>query len=369
MTHSSTQTFHSACRMCHGVHQVLVQLEGNRVVKVSSDPDSLLGGLCPKGIASTELLYHPDRLRYPLRRVGARGENRWERISWDEALDEMAERLSTIKQESGAEYFALTQGTGRPYTDFTARFANAFGTPNFTGIAHNCMTPRALASLFTTGSLMPPMPDLYFEQFCEKGMLMGEMRYEKYKEQGFHTPNGKVQLICRELEPLGVSVLPVYREPPLTPISAPDIAADYPLILTSVAKTVFFFHSEGRQIPSLRRRQPDPLVDIHPETAAAHGIAEDDWVWIETPQDRVRMKVRFSEDLAKDVVSAQHWWWYPEAPPPEYGWKESSVNLLFDATDCDPDIDSESLRSALCRIYQADPPKWATDEESRQVVS
>ncbi len=203
---------------------------------------------------------------------------------------------------------------------------------------------------------------LSFEQFCEKGMLMGEMRYEKYKEQGFHTPDGKVQLICRELEPLGVSTLPVYREPPLTPISAPNVAANYPLILTSGAKTIFFFHSEGRQIPSLRRRQPDPLVDIHPETAAAYGIAEDDWVWIETPQDRVRMKVRFSEGLAKDVVSAQHCWWYPEAPPPEYGWKESSVNLLFDATECDPDIGSESLRSALCRIYRAEPPEWAGDE-------
>ena len=102
MATPSTQTLHSACRMCHGVHQVLVQLEGDRVVKVSGDPDSLLGGICPKGIASTELLYHPDRLRYPLRRAGERGENQWQRISWDEALDEMATRLSTIKQESGA---------------------------------------------------------------------------------------------------------------------------------------------------------------------------------------------------------------------------------------------------------------------------
>ena len=102
MAASFTQTIHSACRMCHGVHQVRVQLEGKRVVKVSSDPDSLLGGICPKGVASPEFLDHPDRLLYPLRRVGERGENQWERISWDEALDEMTERLSSIKQESGA---------------------------------------------------------------------------------------------------------------------------------------------------------------------------------------------------------------------------------------------------------------------------
>ena len=209
---------------------------------------------------------------------------------------------------------------------------------------------------------------LSFEQFCEKGMLMGEMRYEKYKAQGFHTPDGKVQLICRDLKPLGVSVALIICGSVNTPFSAPDVAADYPLILTSGAKTVFFFHSEGRQIPSLRSRQPHPLVDIHPETAAALGIVEDDWAWIETPKDRVRMKVRLSAGLAKDVVSAQHCWWYPEAPPPEHGWKESSVNLLLDATGCDPDIGSEPLRSTLCRIYRAEPPEWAVDEAFQQVA-
>ncbi|MCJ7652993.1 MAG: molybdopterin-dependent oxidoreductase, partial [Actinobacteria bacterium] len=82
----------SSCRMCHGVCQVLVHLDGDRVVKVTGDPDSPTsrGYLCPKGAASPELLYHPDRVTHPLRRRGKRGENRWERVSWDEALDEMA---------------------------------------------------------------------------------------------------------------------------------------------------------------------------------------------------------------------------------------------------------------------------------------
>ena len=107
-------------------------------MKITGDPDSPTsrGYLCPKGKASPELLYHPDRLTHPLRRVGERGENRWKRVSWDEALDEMTEKLTAIKRESGPEYFAMMQGTGRPYTGFTTRFANAFGTPNFTGVAH-----------------------------------------------------------------------------------------------------------------------------------------------------------------------------------------------------------------------------------------
>lgn len=151
----------SSCRMCHGVCQVLVHLDGDRVVKVTGDPDSPTsrGYLCPKGAASPELLYHPDRLTHPLRRVGMRGEGKWERISWDEALTEMATRFSDIKKESGSEYLALCQGTGRPYIDFTQRFASAFGTPNFVAPGHICYFPRVLASILTMGQL--PVVDAY----------------------------------------------------------------------------------------------------------------------------------------------------------------------------------------------------------------
>jgi anaerobic selenocysteine-containing dehydrogenase len=147
--------------MCHGVCQVLVHIDGDKVVKITGDPDSPTsrGYLCPKGAASPQLLYHPDRITYPLRREGKRGENKWKRVSWDEALDEVAERLSAIKKESGSEYFAMMQGTGRPYTGFTGRFANAFGTPNFTSATHICYFPRVLASVFTLGQL--PICDVY----------------------------------------------------------------------------------------------------------------------------------------------------------------------------------------------------------------
>ena len=147
--------------MCHGVCQVLVHLDGDRVTKIKGDPDSPTsrGYICPKGAASAELLYHPDRVTHPLRRVGNRGENKWERISWDDALDEMADKLSTIKRESGSEYLAMMQGTGRPYTEFTLRFGNAFGTPNFLGVAHICYIPRWIASVNTLGQL--PICDIY----------------------------------------------------------------------------------------------------------------------------------------------------------------------------------------------------------------
>lgn len=704
---SQKRVVRSACRMCHGVCQVFVHLDGDRVVKITGDPDSPTsrGYLCPKGKASPELLYHPDRLTYPLRRVGERGENKWKRVSWDEALDEMAEKLGSIRRESGSEYFAMMQGTGRPYTGFTSRFANAFGTPNFTGVAHLCYFPRWLASLFTLGQLpicdvygfggefpkcvviwgcnvthigatdgmcggmveralkkaekvivvdprrikpaekadhwlqlrpgtdgalalaminiiiaeelvdrefidnysvgydalvehirkftpewaapitrldaeeiraaartyatnapaciqwgnavdmsasnfqtaramlilrgitgnidrpggdvlwvppakvkqrtlfmnpevvgpqfLPPekraraiafgkfplcptihppsfwrsivegdpyriramwivgsnpltamshsleiekalkllefvvVSDMFltptaqfadlvlpsvtwleqddvvnvhkiwcviarkkvaqigeslddreviirlarklgmenafpwknfrdylewaladtgmnFNEFCELGILTGEMRYHKYKTEGFNTGSKKFELSSGVMAAMGLPSLPVYREPPLTPVSAPDVAKKYPLILTTGAKIREFFHSEGRQIKSLRRKNPDPLVEINPETASSLGIGAGDWVYIETPHGRVKMRAKLFDGIARDVVSAQHGWWFPEDDPPEYGWKKSSANLLFGDMTYDPETGSESLRSALCKIYPAE---------------
>ena len=71
--------YKNACRMCHGGCGVLLHLEDGRLVQVSGDPDSPLnrGRLCPKGAASLEQVYHPDRLAFPLRRAGERGGGDW----------------------------------------------------------------------------------------------------------------------------------------------------------------------------------------------------------------------------------------------------------------------------------------------------
>jgi anaerobic selenocysteine-containing dehydrogenase len=701
----------SACRMCHGVCQVLVHMEGERVVKITGDPESPVsrGYLCPKGAASPELLYHPDRLIYPLRRAGKRGENKWKRISWEKALEEIAQRFAAIKAESGSEYVAIVQGTGRPLIEFTVRFANAFGTPNFVSVGHVCYLPRVAASKITMGQL--PVTDVYgfggkdpecmviwgcnithsgsadgmcggmieralkragkvivvdprrtrpakdathwlqirpgtdgalalamihviiteglidedfvhhytvgyeqlaehikpftpewaapitrippeeiraaartyatsspacmlwgsatdasasnyqtarsllilraltgnidrpggdvlwvppkgvhqksifmsyeqdgaqflppdkinravtlgkyplersihpptfwksvvtgepyrvraiwiaacnpllsqthplvtekalrdhlkftvaseffmtptaaladivlpsamwletddvvnlhkiwcvlarkkvaqigevrdvrevilelakrldlefafpwedyraylewllrdsgmtFDEFSARGILQGEMRYYKYKENGFDTPSGKFEIYSSISEALGLSPLPQYREPALSPISSPQTAREYPLILTTGARSKVFFVSEGRQIDSLRKANPDPVVEVNPTTAQSMGIAEGDWVWIETVENRVKMRARFFDGIAHDVVSAQHAWWFPEEGPPEYGWKISNVNLLFgDTAGYDPETGSECLRSSLCKIYKAEAP-------------
>jgi len=710
---SQKKIIKSACRMCHGVCQVLVHVEGDRVVKITGDKDSPTsrGYICNKGKASVELLYHPDRILSPMRRKGKRGENKWEKISWDEALEEMSGEFTKIKEESGSEYVGLTQGTGRPYENIYNRFAAAFGTPNFTAPAHLCYLPRIMVNITTMGfpllpicdvygqggelpkcvviwgcnitgkmghhsadgmcggmlqrainkaekvividprrisparnadhwlqirpgtdgalalaminviinedlvnndfvdkythgfqklkdhvrgytpewaekitrinsqdiksaartyaqtkpaciqwgnaidqsacnfqtsrsililraltgnldkpggdffptlpdrinhktvfvdpafagnflpqekrelriangkyRLLPTVPqyefwrsivsgdpyrmravwimgsnplvtvthsaevekalnlleyivvsdmfltptaqyadlflpastwleydeihtsaghtysllarkkvtqvgdtkddqeviiqlarrlglyeafpwknhrelnewvleniDLSFDEFLEKGILLEKQRYYKYMEPGFFkTPSGKFEIESSLCASLNASPLPVYREPSLTPLSAPETAKEYPLILTTGAKIGNFFHSEGRQIQSLRKANIDPQLEIHPKTAENLGISENDWVWIETIEGRIKMRARFFDGIAQDVVSAQHAWWYPEDDPPEYGWKKSSINLIIGDMAYDPDTGSASLRSILCKVYKAE---------------
>jgi anaerobic selenocysteine-containing dehydrogenase len=99
-----------------------------------------------------EQMYHPDRLLYPLRRVGERGSGQWERISWDEAYDEIVRRVQTLTREYGAESIALISGTGRHHLSQFWRFGNVLGTPNATSSgALICLGPRKNAGEFTAG--------------------------------------------------------------------------------------------------------------------------------------------------------------------------------------------------------------------------
>ena len=698
----------SVCRMCHGVCGVLVHMRDGKVVKVTGDPDSPTshGYICVKGKASVELLYHPDRLKFPLKRVGAKGENRWQRISWDEALDTIAEKLLKIKDEFGVESIVGANGTGRPHLNLLYRFLNCLGTPNILDITHVCYVPRVAASMMTYGQLpvcdyygfggvypkcvlvwgcnitesgasdgmcgyqltrtlkrgaklividprrttlaskadhwmqirpgtddalalgmlhtiikeelydkdfvrkwtigfdelvervegyspekveeitwvpaktiraaarmyattkpaciqwgvsidqninsfqtirailclscitdnidvpggdvfwkpqasiviqsphlnpgimLPekvspemrakkigagkykvmdqfhprhflnavfsgkPYPlkalfimgnntlvshsdslkmaqalkkidfivvaDLFmtptaqmadivlpaaswlenddvadvhfawcalarqkvatigecwddkqilielahrmgmddcfpwknvkeycdwvlkdagmnFDEFKELGILKGEMRYRKYEQEGFATPSGKIELYCSNLESMGYDPLPYFVEPPESPYSTPELFKSYPLIITTGGRTQGFFHSEGRQIKSLRKLNPDPLVQIHPSTAKTLGIEDGDWVWIESPRGRIKQKAQLTEGIHSTVVHAQHGWWFPEKGPPEYGFKESNVNILTGGMPCDPHTGSESFRSflCLCKVYKA----------------
>ena len=701
----STTVLKSVCRSCHGGCGVLMHVQDGRLVKVEGDRDSPLnhGRLCPIGTITVDLVYHPDRLKYPLRREGPRGSGRWRRISWDEAFDEIVERLDAIRSEFGPEAIALGTGTGRHHIRWVSRFGHALGTPNwcepgfaqcfhprvntciltfgdfpvsdFTGgtppacmlfwghnplnsgpdgetrfnvreaLDHNPkiivvdpretelarraevwlqlrpgtddalalaliqviiaerlydepfvtrwtygfdalaehvrgFTPewaepitwvaadkiRAAARLFARTkpammewgcaiehtpnciqtvraiSLLPaltgnvdvpggwvfgmhgigrfpslienltpeanakrlgadrfkllggegadlpaahiptllqamregkPYPvkaflvfgnntlttyansklvyeslmkldfmlcadlfmtptaeladivlpaaswpeldqvaglptvaanvvlanqravrtfecksdeemfvelarrmklpcctepveavldaqlkagglDMTFAELKQRGSVTVPFKYRKYEDVGFKTPTGKIELYSTRLGEMGYAPLPTYEEPPESPLSRPDVAADYPLVLTTGARISNFFNSEHRQIEKLRKAHRDPIAEIHPDTAKRYGIEDRGWMWIETRRGRIKQRVRVTAGIDPRVIAAQHGWWFPEEPAPDHGLWRANVNLLTDnQPPYDPAMGTYQLRALLCRVSPA----------------
>ncbi len=697
----------TACRMCHGGCGVLVSVAGDQITKIVGDPDSPLnrGKICIKAPASIELVNHPDRLKHPLKRAGKRGEGRWAQISWDEAYDILAERLTSIIEESGPEAIAIGTGTGRHHCDFVPRFANALGTPNWCEPGHaQCFFPRVNVSKMTFGDLpvcdyygeidpacvlvwghnpavsgpdgellfhsraltkkdtkfivvdprrtvladaadlwlqirpgtddalalamlhvtieenlydadfvskwthgfdqlkahvksyspewaeeitwvpaekiraaarlfaaskpsviewgcaiehtpnsiqtaraiaclpaltgtidvpggwvfgphiLDPFPfladnlseevkakrlgsdefrvlgqanvmpsahipavfkamrtgdpyqvrafmifgnnplatyansklvkeslekveffsvmDLFmtpsaemadlvlpaaswlevdaltafpyfaettalaqqkivqvgeckqdevvfaelarrmnldvggeeiesiydarlkrtgksFRELTRDGFAFSPITYNKHEKNnaGFKTETGKIELYSLALEKLGYDPLPTYCEPPESPVSTPEVAEDYPFVLTSGARILNFFTSEHRQLTRLRRSHPEPLADIHPETAEELGIEDEDWIWIETRRGKIRQKANITDGIDPRVINVEFGWWFPERKDLEKGIWQSNANVLTDqAPPYDPAMGTYQLRALLCRVSKAPPP-------------
>jgi len=187
----------------------------------------------------------------------------------------------------------------------------------------------------------------------DKPYLRGEVRYRKYLDNGFSTPTRKVELYCTIFEKWGYDPLPTYKEVPESPVSKPELAKEYPYILITGPRSPVFFHSEHRMIPWLRECHPDPIIEIHPDTAKKHGIKEGDWVYIETPRGKIKQRARILPGMHPQVVCIQHGWWFPEIKTPDHGWDQSNSNIL---TDNDPKtldiaVGASNLRTLMCKIY------------------
>jgi thiosulfate reductase/polysulfide reductase chain A len=193
-----------------------------------------------------------------------------------------------------------------------------------------------------------------FIQLKEKGWITAPMRYRKYETDGFPgTPSGRFEIYSTTLENWGYDPLPSHVEPPESPVGTPKLAEQYPLILITGGRLPVFFHSEHRQIPWLREIAPHPSVEIHPEAAENLGVREGDWVFIESPRGRCKMKAKLTLGIDPRVVHAEHGWWFPERLDPEHGVWESNINMLTDNEPCDCFTGSNPLRALLCKVYKA----------------
>ncbi len=130
----------------------MAEVADGKVLKLQGNPHHPLtkGQLCARGNAGTQLLYDPDRLKYPMLRTGARGEGKFKRISWDEALDLLATRLTELKKKYGPESVAFfPHGVA---AGFFGTLMKAFGTPNSAEPAFaQCRGPRDVGYQLTFG--------------------------------------------------------------------------------------------------------------------------------------------------------------------------------------------------------------------------
>jgi anaerobic selenocysteine-containing dehydrogenase len=176
------------------------------------------------------------------------------------------------------------------------------------------------------------------------------IKYRAYEQEGFKTPTRKVELYSTLLEKFGYEPLPEYHELPQSH------SENYPFILIT-PRDPYFFNSRGRQSRSLRKLSPEASVDIHRAVAEERNIKDGDWVWIETQWGKCRQRVRVTENLPRNVVSASAYWWYPEKPGPLHGCNDSNIGLLIpDAPPYDPIEGTAWLIGHLCQISKAVAP-------------
>ena len=163
----------------------------------------------------------------------------------------------------------------------------------------------------------------------------------KYVEDGFDTPSGKVEIYSKTMKDHGYPPLPTYNEPSESPISRPDLAGKYPFILTVGSHVRYFTHSQYRNIPLLRSKMPEPVVEINTKTALDKGISNQDKVIVETPRGSIGLTASVTEDILPGVISIL------------YGWNEANANVLTDDGSRDPISGFPAFRSLLCNVYKA----------------
>ncbi|MFT3894314.1 MAG: molybdopterin-dependent oxidoreductase [Anaerolineales bacterium] len=190
------------------------------------------------------------------------------------------------------------------------------------------------------------------------------VHYRKFAElrdgvsRGFNTSTRKIELYSEKMLEYGYPPLPEYEEPLISPLSHPELAERFPLILTS-AKNTLFCETQHRGLASLRRQAMDPEVELHPVAAAERGIRPGDWVRVETPDGSIRARARLNSTLKPGVVCGQHGWWQacPEIGAPGYDpfdAEGSNFNLLIGSKAINSVSGSIPHRAYICQISRID---------------
>lgn len=191
-------------------------------------------------------------------------------------------------------------------------------------------------------------------------MYYPPLHQNKFKTNGgFWTPSGKVECNSSILRELGYAGMPTYIGCIENEIDTPEIAAEYPIVLTTGGGFMPYHHSEHFQMQGIRYLYPDPYFSINPELAAKLNIEYGEWCWIETRRGRIKMRANVEAEVHPNVVFAPRGWWFPERDGSAdlnnpFGCLESNVNVLTSVDDehCDPMGGSWANRGLMCKVYK-----------------
>jgi len=187
------------------------------------------------------------------------------------------------------------------------------------------------------------------DALAQAGYMEFDYRCGDFESQVFRTPSGKVELYSERLAALGLDPLP--DAVPSTSSAIQDAA--YPLRLQTGLREKTYHHSRFREQAWARKVSPDPLLRIHPRTAAGLGIAEGDWIQVETHghAGTCRLKAQLTDSTDPGVVVTGMGWWRPEGAAPDYGALEVNINAAMNyAGPYDPMSGSKDTRGLACRV-------------------
>lgn len=195
-----------------------------------------------------------------------------------------------------------------------------------------------------------------FDELVRRGYIEYAIDYREYERKGFATPSGKVELASSVMEDFGYDALPNYRDVVEDVRSTlGERAADYPLILLTGARDKFNYCTKHRDNKSYRKRMPHPELEISSERAQALGIADGDWVAVETPWgvERCLMTARLVPEMHADVVHAPAGWYYPEFA--ELDPLAGNINsVLPNGAPYEPIIGIPTLKPLVCRVVKVE---------------
>jgi anaerobic selenocysteine-containing dehydrogenase len=180
--------------------------------------------------------------------------------------------------------------------------------------------------------------------------------YRKYERSGFRTPSGKMEFSSSILEKHsdypGIDGLPLYAEPPYSPVSSPERAKDYPFVLCTGARLPMFIHSRLFRLPWARSLRPEAAADLNPADAGGLGIAQGDEIELATPTGSIRVRANLSQMIRPGDVHMYH------------GYPDADVNRLLEGDYLDPISGFPGYKAALCAVRKV-PTKALTPEAAK----